>query len=430
MAIDGDEAIDQGEADETATETGRIKLTPNEALDLIQRGEPIRDARISRLRLRGEFTHPVVMERVELIQPNFDKATFLEDVTIAASKIVRPQTGHGCRFEKGLDLRGSTIVKAVLRNLQIGGPWRCDQVRILGRFQVVRATFGDKVRFWDAKLAGWCEFHHATFAGEADFRSLHADEGFKLVECRFEDDVLFRGATFCKRWDAGTSHFAKMLDLSRAKLHDFAYLESIETGPDFQVGFHNAVAERILVRTEQVEGKLASERAGQHDQAMHEYGLLKRIYEGLHRYEQEDWAFYRFKVNQRRSRPRSWRRPWTKLAQGMDWLLLDVGCGYGTNPLRAVLASGIIMILFGLIYMVDVAALPVDKPPFPDLAVGHPLNRVMIGALTSVSVFTSGFGSIRDSAQGWMNLPLVVESLLGTLLWGLFIVAFSRKVIR
>ena len=39
-------------------------------------------------------------------------------------------------------------------------------------------------------------------------------------------------------------------------------------------------------------------------------------------------------------------------------------------------------------------------------------------------------GGIREMAQGWMNVPLMIESLLGTLLWGLFIVAFSRKVIR
>jgi ribonuclease BN (tRNA processing enzyme) len=43
---------------------------------------------------------------------------------------------------------------------------------------------------------------------------------------------------------------------------------------------------------------------------------------------------------------------------------------------------------------------------------------------------TSGFGDIRGAAQGWMNVPLSAESLLGTLLWGLFIVAFSRKVIH
>ena len=41
-----------------------------------------------------------------------------------------------------------------------------------------------------------------------------------------------------------------------------------------------------------------------------------------------------------------------------------------------------------------------------------------------------GLRHIRDAAQGWMNMPLIAESLLGTFLWGLFIVAFSRKVIR
>jgi hypothetical protein len=45
-------------------------------------------------------------------------------------------------------------------------------------------------------------------------------------------------------------------------------------------------------------------------------------------------------------------------------------------------------------------------------------------------MFTSGFSDIRGAAHGWMNLALICESLLGTLLWGLFIVAFSRKVIR
>lgn len=80
--------------------------------------------------------------------------------------------------------------------------------------------------------------------------------------------------------------------------------------------------------------------------------------------------------------------------------------------------------------MVDVTALPVEKRPFEAVSLTHLLNRVMIGLLTSVSVFTSGFGSLRDAARGWMNVPLIAESLLGTLLWGLFIVAFSRKVIR
>jgi hypothetical protein len=73
-----------------------------------------------------------------------------------------------------------------------------------------------------------------------------------------------------------------------------------------------------------------------------------------------------------------------------------------------------------------VERLPVEKWPFENEA-ANPANRVVVGLFTSVSVFTSGLSGIK-AAVGWMNVPLIVEALLGTLLWGLFIVAFSRKV--
>jgi hypothetical protein len=430
MATDLDvDDVDEATVAVEAPVASKSDMLASEALERLRRGEVIRDVRIFDLRFKGEFPLPVRFERVELIQPNFHRANFAGDVIFDRCKIVKPTSGKGCVFGKAFDLRGSNVVKGLFRNLTIKGPWRCDGLRTFGHFQVIKGTFGDSVRFWDARLNGWAEFHLCTFAGEADFRSLHAEEGFKLVDCKFAKDALFRGACFTKRWDAGSSTFDGLLDLSRAKLHDFAYLEGIEVGPGHTFAFHNALAERILIRTEQVEGRLASEKAGEFQKAMEEYGLLKRVFEGLHRYEQEDWAFYRFKVNQRRSRPRSWKKPWSKLAQAADWLFLDLGCGYGTNPFRAVTMSGALIGIFALIYMLDVTALPIEKNPFQG-AMTDPLNRVMLGLLTSVSVFTSGFGSMRDAAQGWMNLPLILESLLGTLVWGLFIVAFSRKVIR
>lgn len=89
----------------------------------------------------------------------------------------------------------------------------------------------------------------------------------------------------------------------------------------------------------------------------------------------------------------------------------------------------LIILGFAIIYAAGINLLHIEKTPFdgPSSTIA---NRCMIAALTSVSAFTSGFGDLRDAAHGWMNLPLIAESLLGTLLWGLFIVAFSRKVIR
>jgi hypothetical protein len=75
--------------------------------------------------------------------------------------------------------------------------------------------------------------------------------------------------------------------------------------------------------------------------------------------------------------------------------------------------------------MVGIDNLHVDRVPFSGAPSTLP-NRILIGLQTRVAAFTSGFGDLRDTGRGLMSLPLIAESLLGTLLRGLFIVAFSR----
>jgi len=404
-------------------------MTTIEALERLRRGEPIERTRIVGLKLKGEFSQPVRFFEVTLVQPVIEKASFAQDVAFERCTLERPRFTRKPRFEKGLSLSGSTLIKADLRGLTVKGAFRCDNLRTRGRYLVEAARFEGRLRFWEAQFNGWVEFKNCECVDEVDFRSIHVSEGFVATGCQFRSNVLFRGATVHKKLQADTSRFDALLDLSKAKLHDFVYLEGIEQGESQRFAFTNALAERILIRPEQLEGRLASEQAGDFSQAMQEYGLLKRIFEGLHRYEEEDWAFYRFKVNQRLCKARSWHQPWTKVAGCADWLLLDHGCGYGTNPSRAVRAALLIIFGFAMIYAAGYTSFHVEHEPFASEE-GSLANRLMIGLLTSVSAFTSGFGDIRGAADGWMNLPLIAESLMGTLLWGLFIVAFSRKVIR
>lgn len=420
---------DDAVADEAPAASEGSSPKPWEVLERVRRGELIENARIVGLKLKGEFPLPVRFRNVTLVQLVIDKADFADEVSFEHCTLDRFKTTKRATFAKDLNLSASTLIRADLRGLTVTGAFRCDNVLTRGRFVVDGAKFLGRVRFWDAQFQDWVEFKTCEFVGDADFRSFHAEQGFILDKCIFRAAALFRGATVSKKWQADGSRFEGLLDLSKAKLHDFAYLEAIEQGPAMQFAFTNALAERILVRPEQLAGRLASEQAGNHAQAMQEYGLLKRVFEGLHRYENEDWAFYRFKVNQRLSKPRSWRNPGSKLAHFGDWLLLDLGCGYGTNPSRAVRAALLIILGFALVYASGIELLNVEKTPFEGASTTVS-NRCMIAALTSVSAFTSGFGDIRGAAHGWMNLPLIAESLLGTLLWGLFIVAFSRKVIR
>ncbi|QDV32411.1 pentapeptide repeat-containing protein [Tautonia plasticadhaerens] len=411
----------------------RRELQADEAERLLRLGREVKDVRIvGRLRLRGEFDKPVRLSRVEAANLLIEDATFAAEVALVACRLARPIIQRKVVFGAGLSLEGSELSKLVkVDNVEIRGRLNARKARFAGKLVAIKARFAGPADFWEATFDDWANFKACRFDDTADFRSTCAEEGVQFQHCHFAADFLFRGASVGKKAEFNDSTFEGLIDLSKAKLHDFAYLESVALGPGARFAFWNAVAERVQIRPEQVEGRLASERDGDHARAASEYGLLKRNFEALHRHEEEDWAFYRFKVNERRSKPRSWRRPWSKLGQGFEWLVLDLGCRYGTSPFRTVAAASAMILAFSLVYMAGVESLPIGDGPAPfDGAPTTLPNRVVIGLVTSVSAFTDGLGSLRETARGWMNLFLVAESLLGTLVWGLFIVAFSRKVIR
>lgn len=402
------------------------------ALDRLRKGQSLENVCVERLNFQGEFPLPFTLRNCNLVKPKFDGATFKGDVAFINCTIERPAISRAVVFEKNFSLVSSTLVSTQLTRLTVKGAFDAGNIRTTGKFDLLNSQFEGTVRFWEADFGGWVDVKNCTFAGEADFRSFHAHHGFGVYKCVFKAPILFRGASVALKCDLTGSRFESVLDFSKAKLHDYVYLENIEQGPAQRFAFLNTVGERVLITPEQLAGRIANEEARDFDKAMHEYAFLKRSYGALHRYEQEDWAFYRFKVNQRRCCDRSWARPWTKLLQLLNWLFLDVGCHYCTNPFRAVTTAVVLMLGFAAVYAVGIEQLNADpvKVPFRGEELTSPGNRTVIGLLTSVSVFTSGVAGIHDTANSWMNVPLIVESLLGTLLWGLFIVAFSRKVIR
>ena len=407
----------------------KTDLTPQQVLEMLRAGKEVANARIKKLRLRGAFDQPVRFRSCTLIQPEMEGATFAAEVSFAHCSIDRLSVSRECVFAAGLDLGHSVLNKATLSKMTVKGLFNAGFAEFKNKLAFTDNTFEGKVSFWEAKVHCWIDIKGSEFKDEADFRSVHCGQGFVLSRSTFRADFLFRGSSVPKKFSADSSRFEKALDLSKAKLPDFCYLEGIDSGPDMRFAFLNAVAERILVKPEQVAGRLASEEEGRHADAMHEYGTLKKSYQNLHRYDHEDWAFYRFKVNQRRAKPCSWLRPLGKVRRFCDWLFLDVGCGYGTHPGRAVRMALLIILGFAVLYACNVESFYAEKPPF-DGDKTELGNRLMIGFVNSVSVFTSGMGGIREIAKGWINVAVMVESVMGTLLFGLFIVAFSRKVIR
>jgi hypothetical protein len=406
-------------------------LDAETALARLRNGQKLERVRVSRLKLEGEFPKMVELAHVVLDRPEFRKATFHGPVLFSKCEIIGLSSPRGpVVFEQSLSFKSCTLRRMRLDGVAVRGSLSFDNSDVHGGLKLHNLELGS-THAWETRFHGWVELRHCTVSGIADFRSCHVEEGFVCHGSTFRGDVLFRGMTCAKKLDLTDSRFEKLVDLSKAKLHDYVYLESMTLTPETRFAFLNAVADRLQVRPDQIQGRLQSEVEGRYNDARHEYGLLKASYQVQHRFDDEDWALHRFKVNQRKGKPRSWARPWTKLAQLFDLLLLDWGCGYGTKPNRAVVTALVLMLLFAGIYAAGIGQFEIDLPPLNDLPKEHWANRALFGLLTTVSVFTAGFGGDQlHSAHGWVLVPLACEAVLGTLLWGLFVVAFSRKVIR
>jgi hypothetical protein len=434
---------DDSEGEEGGGRRPKATLSAEEALEKIRLGMTIENVRIERLVLKGTWEKPFKLKNCYLVRPRIDGATFQGDVEMISCTIEKPHFSGKIEFKGHWRLNSATLVS-----------WQMTRVTVLGKFDLTGATvrgtttiatcvFNGGIRLWETQFQSWMNFKKCEFGGEIDMRSFVAQQGFVAAACKFNSDVALRGASVGMKCDLSGSRFEGVLDFSRAKLNDYWYLEEIEMGEKCRLTFANAVGERLLLKPSQVEGRLQSEDEKDYLRAMKEYAFLKRCYNEQHRYDDEDWAFHRFKVMQRKGVDRSWSRPWTKLTQFLDWLFLDLGCGYCTNPYRAVRTAGIVILVFAVIFALGIESfnnLEPDKLPIPQAkpAAGQDWdsseaswpNRIIVGLLTSVSLFTSGAQGIQNMARGWMNLPIMLEAMIGLLLWGLFIVSFSRKVIR
>jgi len=426
--------------DEGTQRRPKTVMTAKEALEMIRQGLTIENVRIERLVFKGEWEKPFRLKNCHLVKPRFDSPTFAGDVEFIGCTVDRPHFSGPATFKGNWRLMNSTVVNWQMSRVSVAGKFDFTNGVTKGTVSIANCTFSGGIRLWEAQFQNWINFKVCEFGGEIDMRSFVAQQGFVAAKCNFKSDVALRGASVAMKCDLSGSRFEGLLDFSRAKLNDYWYLEEIEMGEKCRLTFSNAVGEHLLIKPSQIEGRLQAEEQKDYLRAMKEYAFLKSCYAIQHRYDDEDWAFHRFKVMQRRGVDRSWYRPWTKLTQFLDWIFLDLGCGYCTNPYRAIRTACIVIVVFAAIYALGIEAfhnLEPDKLPIPQVEdvgkkewdVNMP-NRLIVGLLTSVSLFTSGAQGIQNMAKGWMNLPIMMEAMVGLLLWGLFIVSFSRKVIR
>ena len=185
----------------------------------------------------------------------------------------------------------------------------------------------------------------------------------------------------------------------------------------------------MIVDRETLKDHLLSEKENNYMETADEYAIIRTNFERINRYDDEDWAYLKQKQNQRRCLYKNSKNPWKKIRELSEWLVLDLGCGYGTDPFRAIRSSLIVVCLFAILYFFTLQGiLPPDQ--YATVSSLNPVFKAAAAFNISLIVFTSGYADIKVVPEHWAGLFFPIEFMFGIVLIGLFVVSFSRKVIR
>lgn len=242
---------------------------------------------------------------------------------------------------------------------------------------------------------------------------------------RFRGEVSL-GRMECERVELNGSSFAQGLTMRNASVRGVVSMNNVDVDgrADLsrcsfkQIFFSDLLADYFLIEREQLGEHLSSEEIGNYKQASNEYGILRQSFLVRNRYQDMDWAYYRLCRSKRKQKQNRW-------AKAIEWLVLDLGFGYGTRPLNVAGAALCIVLAFaGLFFW----SLQGDPSP-----VGQTLQSLdLLNAIhLSVLVFASmDYSSYQSFTENGLKYYVALEGILGIFLITLFVATLSRKIIR
>ena len=325
---------------------------------------------------------------------------------------------------------------------------------IPGSFYIDNATFRKKAHFGDLKVEGEltlkgtevgreldltrlfvgsnCYLSHGTFRGVFDCSGAKIRGRLSANKARFKEEALFFEC-MTHKINLNACAFEQGVSLRKAKIEDSLSMNgaSVNGKADLlkcsfkRIFFYRLIVDHFLIDRSELGEILSSEEIGNYEQARHEYGILKQAFLQRSLYRDMDWAYYRFCRANRKLKEVSLLAPVRSLSVFSDWLLLDLGFGYGTRPMNiAVMALMVILAFSGIYYAVPISIQ--DSAGYPMLNLSL-LDAVYMSLITFASMDYSSWGPNVDH---WLRFVFASEGFLGIFLVTLFVATISRKIIR
>jgi len=431
----------------------------------------------------ASFTHAEFGGTTFESKADFSHSEFGELADFSRAKFKKQALFVEARFEMGADFRNSEFSgEAAFEKAIFGSPPKEDSEEKSqdgmgdGFFNV--ATFHEKADFDGAKFHCHADFRRVTFEGPVEFRGVEVSAGahfnyaafggrcdfkksefgeFNCIQARVSEIFNFNLVTVGKSTDFCGTYFELDATFSHTRFGGEAKFEKVRFGQadfsstyfngsvDFleaifrrRVNFHQAgFADSICLLANFPNGaqleweqlkdgtgvgtRISNSRNGKHQEARDEFGRLKKIFESNNNYDAMDRAYELFCYHENLRDPSK-----SRVSRLLNNFFLKVCTGYGTQPLRVLLAALGVITIFAIIYAALGGQIFQTDSDQPDG--GYGWDFYLYFSLTTF--FAGGVEGVRPDFEGGVKMLVAAETILGYLLMALLVVMLTRKLTR
>lgn len=372
------------------------------------------------------FTKATFLGPVDFIDAEFqDSAKFVEthfaaDAIFISAKFLSEVSFFEARFSgRAYFFEVTFVVDASFMSVNFDGEAVFSDSSFSGRVDFYSCKFANATLFRRSSLAKELSFRSSKFTEAVDFHTASCDD-VSFYQCQFAEAVFFRSAS-CKDLRIDACRVEKAFDCRDSTLQGLS-IEGMSGSGELQLD-----PGQLIVN--QRRGRLLGEdglRKLSKDKRQETVSRLARQYQYLQYNfsritapdELEDFCAYMHLEYKRRSKS-SW------LVRLFDWVFYKWVTGYGVR-LRQVFANGAIIILgFTLIWWYAGAhGCVVDSND--QIVSGWGFGRALYFSL--ITFTTIGYGDLHPDR--WARYLAGIEGLMGVISVSLFVVLYSRKIIR
>lgn len=420
-----------------------VTLSKEEVREKIKTGEKINNAYIEKLSLsKCEFEHPIEITGCKIGTLDLNKCQFKQDFILRQCEVETLVMAEAI-FHGKCNMKKTKISRGKMQRIHFKDTFNAES----SKFSYT--SFYESIFEKNANFAYACFYGDATFQGtqfkkavkwnsvqiqgagtyigtwwgeKADFRQVNVSNDLNFSGSTFEDELLLIGAVIGLNLNLDNCAFHAKTDISNVMSGRNISILNATLADKQSFRFVNTTTPGLNIERSIMEGHIFPENAGEYYRAAKEYAFLRTVFQKMSRFDDEDWAYYQFKKMQRKGKHVG-LNPLGMIKKVLEYLFLDVGCGYGTKPFRTLGVVGILIFLFGICYSALGATGNIDFG-ITNLKINNFLNAIN----TSLIVFSGGYGDLQ--VGGIARLLAMIEYLVGVIFMGLFVVSFSRKIIR